>query len=158
MKRRIIFVKSPLTFGRQAFSDAVFEDGWECAYGNNFGSHEPTDEEIKAAFEKGEFDDRVMDDEAAREAIHQEALRAFNGTNKEAYCAVWRAYHAKRVAYWMHKIKGNPESWQKGESHPPTVKLFVSAGNHRVRAARLSNVPIEVEVDCEIQQGNKRQK
>jgi len=121
-------------------------------YGNNLGSHEPSDEDIKAAYEKGEFDVRVMDDANAQGEIQEEAVKALQTNGPEAYCAVWKAYHAKRVAYWMHQIKELSGKWQEEELHPPTVKLLVRAGNHRVRAARLSNVPIEIVVDCEIEQ------
>ena len=122
-------------------------------YGNNLGSHEPSDEEIRAAFEKGEFDARVMDEKPVQDAIDLEALKASNGgANAEAYCAVWRTYHAKRTAYWMQQMKLKPDSWQKDEGHPLTVRLLAIAGNHRARAAKLLKLsPIEVIVECDIE-------
>jgi len=122
-------------------------------YGNDLGPHDPTDEEVKAAFEKGDFDARVMDDPEARLAIDREALKASNnGENKDAYCKVWKAYHAKRTAYWMNEMKLNSDSWQKNEAHPMTARLLAIAGNHRTRAAKLLNLPpIEVLIECEVE-------
>ena len=122
-------------------------------YGNDFGPHEPSEDEIKAAYEKGDFDSRVMDDPEARQAIHLEAMIASNnGQDKGAYCKVWRIYHAKRTAYWMNEIRQKPDSWQKNEAHPMTVKLIATAGNHRARAARMMNLaPIEVVIEVEVE-------
>lgn len=122
-----------------------------CPYGNNYGLHDPSDDEIKAAYEKGAFDHRVMDDPAVQSAIHNEAMTASNnGQDREAYCKVWTTYHAKRTAYWMNEMKLKPDSWQKNEDHPMTVKLLATSGNHRARAAILMNLPsIEVIIQGE---------
>jgi hypothetical protein len=118
-------------------------------YGNELGQHDPTEEEIKAAYEKGDFDDRVMDDSDVLQAIHLEAMKASNnGQDKDSYCKVWKTYHAKRTAYWMNEMRLKPASWQKNEAHPLTVKLIASAGNHRARAAKMMNLaPIEVVIE-----------
>lgn len=124
----------------------------EWPYGNNLGSHDPTEEEVKAAYEKGEFDARVMNDAKVRESIELDALKASkNGQDKDAYCKVWKTYHARRTAYWMNEMKQRPEKWQNDEAHPVKVKLIASAGNHRTRAATILNLPtIEVEIEAEI--------
>lgn len=122
-------------------------------YGNDFGPHDPSEEEIKTAYEKGEFETRVMDDTKVQQAIHQEAMNASNnGQDREAYCKVWRMYHAKRTAYWMNEIKQKTAAWQKDEKHPMKVRLLASAGNHRTRAAQVMKLaPIEVEVEADVE-------
>jgi len=122
-------------------------------YGNNFGRHDPSEEEIKTAYEKGEFETRVMDDEKVQQAIHLEAMNASNnGQDGEAYYKVWKTYHAKRTAYWMNEIKQKPAAWQKDEKHPMKVRLLASAGNHRTRAAQLMKLPpIEMELEADVE-------
>jgi hypothetical protein len=120
-------------------------------YGNNLGPHDPTEEQIQAAYEKGDFDGRVMDDLDVQQAIHFDAMKASNnGQDKDAYCQVWRMYHARRTAYWMNEIRLKPDSWQDNEAYPVTVKLVASAGNHRTRAAKMLNLaPIDVVTEAE---------
>ncbi len=121
-------------------------------YGNSYGPHDPSEGEIKTAYEKGEFETRVMDDPAVQQAVHEEAMNASNdGENKEAYCKVWRIFHARRTAYWMNEIRQKPDAWQKDEEHPMKVRLLASAGNHRTRAAQMMKLPpIEVVVEADV--------
>ena len=103
---------------------------------------EPSEEEIRQAVEKGELEERGMDE-------HQVQIKASllagsnNGSDVAAVVRMMKDYHTKRVAYFV--VNGVPE----GDPHPITIngQNQVTAGNHRVRAARyLGMNEVEVEV------------
>jgi hypothetical protein len=111
-----------------------------CDYVELGVSVEPTDQEIRQAIEKGDFEMRGMDE-------HQDLLRAWllagsnNGKDVDAVVRLMSDYHRKRVAYLV------VTEWPKDDKYPITVNKMnqVIAGNHRVRAARYKGIT-ELEV------------
>jgi hypothetical protein len=103
---------------------------------------EPSEEEIRQAVEKGELEQRGMDEHQAE--IKSSLLAGSNnGSDVAAVVRMMKDYHTKRVAYFV--VNGLSE----GDPHPITVngQNHVVAGNHRVRAARyLKMDEVEVEV------------
>jgi len=102
-----------------------------CNYVEFGVSVEPTQQEIRQAIEKGDFEKRGMDE-------HQDQIRDWllagsnNGKDVDAVIRLMKEYHTKRVAYLA------VTAWPKDDKYPITVNQMnqVTAGNHRVRAAR----------------------
>jgi hypothetical protein len=111
-----------------------------CDYVEYGFSVEPTAEDIRQAIEKNDLEERGMDE-------HQDQIRAWllagsnNGDDVGAVVRMMKEYHTKRVAYWV--VKKLPTD----DEYPITVNKGnqVTAGNHRVRAARYMGVG-EIEV------------
>ena len=111
-----------------------------CPYVEHDMCVEPSGEEIRQAVEKGDLEERGMDE-------HQAEIKAWllvgsnNGSDVAAWVRMMKAYHTKRVAHFV--VKG----WPEEDPHPITINKQnqVTAGNHRVRAAHYMKMN-EVEV------------
>jgi hypothetical protein len=111
-----------------------------CNYIEEGVSVEPSDNEIRQAIERRDFETRGMDE-------HQDDIRNWlldgsnNGQDIDAHRQMVKEYHTKRVAYWV------VNEWQIDDPYPITIdsQNNIIAGNHRFRAARYKKVT-EVEV------------
>lgn len=113
-----------------------------CTYAECGICVEPSEQEIRQAVEKGDLEERGMDE-------HQPEIKASllaasnNGSDVAAVVRMMKDYHTRRVAYFV--VNGLPE----GDPHPITINAQNrgTAGNHRVRATRyLKMDEVEVEV------------